>query len=443
MIATPKQHGTFQTHFERLGLATAHARPWLRQLRSNGFGRFTETGFPTTRQEEWRFTNVAPLAKVPFAIAPDVTPCVPPDVVAAFEIDPDFPRLVFVNGRYAPELSGRQRLPESVVVGSLAMALSEGSETAKMHLGRYACVRDSPFTALNTAFIQDGAFVHVPPGATIEQPIHLLFVSTTTEDAIVSHPRNLIVAKGDSQATIIESYVGLDGANNFTNAITEIALAENASLDHCKLQQESVGTFHIAATHVHQAADSRFSSHYFSFGGRLVRNEVNPVLDAEGCECRLGGLYVASVRQHTDNRTRIEHKKPHCNSFELYKGILDGHAKGVFNGKIYVYQDAQKTDAKQSNQVLLLSDDAVIDTKPQLEIYADDVKCTHGATVGQLDEQAMFYLRSRGIPHGLARSLLIYAFGNEIVEGLKVEPVRAYLQELLLADRSLPGLSGE
>jgi Fe-S cluster assembly protein SufD len=243
----------------------------------------------------------------------------------------------------------------------------------------------------------------------------------------------------NAQSTVIESYVGLNDDVYFTNAVTEVKVGDGAALDHCKVQQESTNAFHIAATRVHQSASSRFSSHYFSLGAKLARNEINPVLDAEGCECRLDGLYLAAGQQHTDSRTRIDHAKPHCDSFELYKGILDDRAKGVFNGKIYVHEDAQKTDAKQSNQVLLLSDDAVIDTKPQLEIFADDVKCTHGATVGQLDEQAMFYLRSRGIPQDLARSLLIYAFANEVVEGVNVQPVRDYLRRLLLAGHSLSG----
>ncbi len=442
MIATPQQNersAPFRSSFAAIESRGGASPPWLGRLRSDAFGRFTELGFPTTRQEEWRFTNVAPIAKTHFELAQPSASNVELDAVTPFLFGSEFPRLVFVNGWHSAELSWLPAMPSEVIVQSVADALEYRPDVVQAILGHQAAYDDAPFTALNTSMVQDGAFIHIPKGAIVEHPIHLLFISTSPNGQYASHPRNVITIESQARATIIESYLGLNDDAYLTNAVTEVTVGDGAALDHYKVQQESTNAYHIATTRVHQSANSRFSSHYFSLGGKLARNEINPVLDAEGCECTLGGLYLAAGQQHADNRTRIDHTKPHCDSFELYKGILDERAKGVFNGKIYVHQDAQKTDAKQSNQVLLLSDDAVIDTKPQLEIYADDVKCTHGATVGQLDEQAMFYLRSRGISQDLARSLLIYAFANEVVEGVKVEPVRAYLQGLLLADRSLPG----
>jgi len=337
-------------------------------------------------------------------------------------------------------LSATGTAPHGAVVSSLSAALTDRPALIEDHLGQLASDGNACFAALNSAFIRDGAFVHVPRGVVVERPIHLLFISTGNSSPTASHPRNLIIAQGDTQATIIESYVGLNAGVYLTNAVTEVSVAENAVVDHCKLQQENADGYHVATTQVRQQRASRFSSHYFSLGGQLVRNEVDVTLDDEGCACTLNGLYIAAGDQHMDNRTRIDHTKPHCNSHELYKGILDERAKGVFNGKIYVHPDAQKTDAKQSNRVLLLSDDAVIDTKPQLEIYADDVKCTHGATVGQIDETALYYLRARGISEDLARSLLVYAFANEIASALELAAVREHVERFLLAGQSLTEL---
>jgi Fe-S cluster assembly protein SufD len=273
----------------------------------------------------------------------------------------------------------------------------------------------------------------------VSQPIQLLFITTADGDPTVTHPRTLILADAHSQAKIAQCYVGLgDDEVYFTNAVTEIVLAPGAVIDHYKVQRESKRAFHIETLQVHQDRTSNFSSHAITFGGGLVRNEVNVVLDAEGCECTLNGLYQADGRQHIDNHTFIDHAKPNCASHELYKGILDGKAHGVFNGKIYVRQDAQKTDAKQTNQTLLLSDDATINTKPQLEIFADDVKCTHGATVGQLSAEALFYFRSRGVGLEEARRILTFAFANDVLRRVQVEPLRHQLEGALLHDRQLP-----
>ena len=419
--------------------AKSATTPWLTGLRQEAFRRFENLGFPTTRQEEWRFTNVKCIAETEFALA-EIPPPLSRETISPFVLDEDYLRLVFVNGHYVGDLSETAAAPQGTVVSSLSAALADQPALIKDHLGQLSSGDNACFAALNSAFIRDGAFVHVPRGVVVERPIHLLFISTGSSSPTASHPRNLIIAQRDSQATIIESYVGLNDGVYLTNAVTEVSVAENAVVDHCKLQQESAHGYHVATTQVRQQRASRFSSHYFSLGGQLVRNEVNVTLDDEGCECTLNGLYIAAGDQHMDSRTRIDHTKPHCTSHELYKGILDERAKGVFSGKIYVHPDAQKTDAKQSNRVLLLSDDAVIDTKPQLEIYADDVKCTHGATVGQIDETAMYYLRSRGIPENLARSLLVYAFANEIASELPLEAVREYVERFLLAGQSLTEL---
>ena len=310
----------------------------------------------------------------------------------------------------------------------------------KAILARYARFQSHAFVALNTAALEDGAFISIPRNAVVDEPIHLLFVSTATEHPTVSHPRTLILAGENSQATIVETYVGPEGDVYFTNAVTEVVCAENAVIDHYKVQRESLAAFHIATMQVQLARSSNFTSHSIGLGGRLVRNDANAVLGGEGGECTLNGVYLANGRQLMDNHTAIDHAMPHCNSHEVYKGIIDGHARGVFNGKIFVRPDAQKTDAKQTNQTLLLSPDAQIHTKPQLEIFADDVRCTHGATIGQFSADALFYLRARGINKDDARALLTYAFASDIVSRIKVEPIRAQLDHALLSERALEGL---
>jgi Fe-S cluster assembly protein SufD len=441
MIDLQEEKNIYLSNFERFANdGGAAGPPAIQRLRRAGLKRFTELGFPTARDEDWRFTNVAPLAKVPFkdATANDANRVTPADLErAAFPTGPGS-RLVFVNGHYAPHLSAAGTLPSGVLVGSLAMALEEHPELVESHLGQYARFQNDAFTALNTAFIRDGAFIFLPDGRVLEEPLYLLFVATAAGEGSVAHPRNLVVCGANSQLRFVEAYLGLEDEVYFTNAVTEVVAGAGAIIDHYKLQRESVEAFHISTLQVHQARASRLSSHYLGLGGALSRNEARVVLDDEGCECTLNGLYVASGRQHMDNRTVIDHAKPHCASHELYKGILDGRAHGVFNGKIFVHQDAQKTDAKQTNQTLLLSEDAVINTKPQLEIYADDVKCTHGATIGQLDSESLFYLRSRGIGIAEARALLTFAFANDIVSRVQIPPLRERLESLLLAAQGLP-----
>ena len=408
--------------------------PWLHELRQEAIERFAELGFPSTHREEWKQTNVAPLAKIPFRLAEDGHAGVAPEALERVTFRDSFcSRLAFVNGHFSPELSHLSGLPQGVKVASLRTAFAQDEKALEEHLARYAPFDRQAFVALNTAFMQDGAFVEVPRGTVFQTPIHLLYLSTAGDQPTVSHPRNLILVGPHSQVSLIESYFGLDSSVYLTNAVTEIAVADNSQLDHYKLQQESEQAFHISTLQVRLASTSRFRSHSISLGGALVRNNIRPVLDAEGAECTLNGLYQVANRQHVDNHTTLDHAKPHGTSRELYKGILSGQATAVFNGRIIVRKDAQKTDAIQRNKNLLLSENAVIDTKPQLEIYANDVRCTHGATIGQLDQEAMFYLRSRGIGEQAARHLLIAAFATEIVDGIKIEAVRDWLKATITA----------
>ena len=405
---------------------------WVHQLRKAAIARFAELGFPTTRHEEWKYTAVAPIAKVPFRRVGDDRPMFLSGALERFSVGLSAgARLVFVNGHYSRKLSSLGSLPSGVRVGSLAAALTADREGIEPHLAGHARYQDHAFVALNTAFIEDGAFLYVSAGEVVGDPIHLLFISTAPGTASASYPRNLIVAGNNSQATIVETYVGADQAVYFTNAVTEVVVGENAAVDHYTLQRESEEAFHVATLQVHQARNSTFVSHSIALGGALVRNDANVVLDGEGGDCTLDGLYMATGQQHVDNHTRIDHARPHGLSRQLYKGILGGQARGVFNGKIVVHPAAPKTDARQTNKNLLLSGDALIDTKPQLEINNNDVKCTHGSTIGRLDEESIFYLRSRGIGVEMARTLLTHAFASEIISRIKVEPLRASLENLV------------
>jgi Fe-S cluster assembly protein SufD len=441
MTDVQEEKNIYLSNFTRFEQDQDSGAAFPQRLRRAAMKRFTELGFPTLRNEDWKFTNVAALAKMPFRLptASEAESIRLQDLERVCPHVGPSQRLVFVNGYFAPHLSAVQALPAGVALGSLAQVLRQQPASLEPHLAQYANYHNHAFSALNTAFLNDGAFVSLPPGTVVEQPIHLVFLATAAGEGCAAQPRNLVLLGQNCQVRLIESYVALQEEVYFTNAVTELAVGENATVNHYKVQRESLEAFHVATLQVHQARSSNFSSHYLGFGGALVRHEVRVVLDGEGCESTLNGLYLAGGTQHLDNHTVIDHALPHCASHELYKGILDGKAHGVFNGKIFVHQDAQKTDAKQTNQTLLLSEDAVINTKPQLEIYADDVKCTHGATVGQLDEESIFYLRSRGIGRDEARSLLTYAFANDIVGRIKIEPLREELEKLLLKRGRLSG----
>ena len=445
MVAGAKEWEGYLADFAQLASnGNTPAPPWMRELRRTARDRFTALGFPTTRHEEWKYTNVAPIARSRFERAESTRNGLTAERLAPFTFgEQGGTRLVFVDGRYAPALSALPDLPDGMMAGSLAGVLTADSTALEPHLARYAACQDHAFVALNTACMEDGAFVSVPAGTAVPKPIHLLFVTTAPEKSTVSQPRNLILMGGGSRAMIVESYVGLGPASYFTNAVTEIVIGESAVLTHDKLVEETDVAFHIATTQAQLDRSAVFTSRAITLSGALVRNDTNAVLAGEGGDCTLDGLYLLHGRQHADNHTRIDHEKPHGSSRELYKGILAGRSKGVFSGKIYVHQDAQKTDAKQTNKNLLLSEDAVINTKPQLEILADDVKCAHGSTIGRLDEDAIFYLRSRGLGLEAARGLLTYAFASEVVSRITIAPLQGRLDRLLMARlQSLDGWSG-
>ncbi len=429
MTGVVEQPNVFVSRFEEFAKTGAGA-PWLARIREQAIERFATLGFPTTREEEWRFTSVAPIARTAFEPAvPDGRGVRAADLERLLFTAPNLVQLVFVNGRYASGLS-RIALPRGVAAGSLAEALQGGSAEVEQHLARYAAFDQHAFAALNTAFLEDGAFVRIPKGTVLETPLHLIFISTTAAAPSVTHPRNLVLAERDSQATLIETYIGIGEQVTFTNAVTEIVAGENAVIDHYKLQLEPVNSFHVAMLQVQAGRSGNVSSHLVSIGGALVRQDSGIVL-SEGTEATLNGLYLVSGDQHVDNHTAIDHAKPHGTSHEVFKGILDGRSSAVFNGRILVRPDAQKTDSKQTNKNLVLSEEAVINTKPELQIFADDVRCTHGATIGQLDAEALFYLQSRGIGRSEARDLLVLAFARDIIDRIKVEPMRHRLEQIL------------
>ncbi len=408
-----------------------HGLHWLDRSREGALDAFASTGFPTPRHEDWKYTRVTPIEKRSFKFPQRNGIGLQSRDLQRFNLGAlECEQLVFVDGRYVDALSRRNVSESGARITTLESAMNASSQLLESHLGHYANTAGQPFSALNTAFMTDGAVIHVKNRGAEEPPIHLLFIATS--EGVVAHPRILVVAEAGSQTTVIESYASLFDGCYFTNALTEIALMEDAQVDHYKIQEESTRAFHVATLQVRQDGDSRFASHSISFGGQLVRNDINVLLDAEGAACTLNGLFMAGGRQHVDYHTRIDHAKPHGTSVELYKGILDGRARGVFNGRVKVHPGAQKTDAHQSNNNLLLSRDAEVDTKPELEIYADDVKCSHGATVGQLDEQTLYYLRSRGIGEAQARGLLTYGFARDILDRVKLAPLEQKLTDELL-----------
>lgn len=401
----------------------APAPPWLTSLRKDALGKFEAKGFPSTRHEDWRYTNLNPVTQPAYEVAPGEAPRIDAARLGSWAAAADAVQLVFINGRYSAELSRTVPLPAGVTVTSLRTALSRRPDLAQQ-LGQGVSLDAQPVAALNSAFIDDGALIEIPARTTVHPVLELLFIGSAGPHPVASFPRILILVGAGSEATVVETYLGFGGEKYFTNAVTEISLAENAHLQHYKFQHEADAAFHVALTQARQASGSRFESHAFALGGALARNEVRTLLDGEGGECVLNGLYLGHGSQHLDQHTLIDHAKPRCKSRELYKGVLDGKSHGVFSGRVVVRLDAQKTDSSQTNKTLLLSDDAMVDAKPQLEILADDVKCAHGAAVGQLDESAMFYLRSRGIDREAARNLLTLAFVSEVVELITVPSLR-------------------
>ncbi len=430
-IATKQELQNYLELFESFEKRTSGPE-YVRKLRQDAFARFWELGFPTLKDEDWRFTSLSPITSEKFQLArpAEVTLAQVESVAAPFAN-----RIVFVNGRFAPGLSSTGALPKGVTVASLTDSLT--NPLLQRHLAEHEDFRNEAFTALNTAFVEDGAFVHVKRGVVAEQPIYVLYVSTG-DSAQLINPRNLIVADEQSQAVVVEDYVSLRTAGQesgatLSNVVTELVAADDAVISHYMIEREDEQSFNISTLSIRHGRNANVDSHSILTGGALVRNNVHPVLAGDGADCLINGLFVGNGRQHLDNYMKVEHASPHCNSRQFYNGILDGHSRGVFHGRIIVHKDAQKTDAKQTNRNLLLSDDAQIDTKPQLEIYADDVKCTHGATIGQIDEEALFYMRSRGIPDAESRRLLLFAFAGECLERMKPGPVLEWLKHALPA----------
>jgi Fe-S cluster assembly protein SufD len=440
MSQAVKEENAYSAFFhEREERASASDPAWVQRLRRNAFTRFEELGFPATHQEEWKYTNVAPIAKGKFEPASEGLEGVPTlDAAQLQEFsyeEAQRSQLVFVNGFYRSELSSVEALPEGVVATDIAGALKEEKyvDVLREQLARSADYTENAFTALNTSLLSSGAFLLIPKGVQVESPIHLLFISDAGQAQNLSSPRLLVVGKRGSSATVIESYVSArESEVYFTNAVVEIVLADGARLNHYKVQRESTAAFHVATTQASLGRNSSFNSTTITLGARLSRHNINVSLDEEGAECWVDGLYIVTTGQHTDTHSLIDHRQPHCTSHQLYKGILDGKSRAVFNGKVFVRQGAQQTDAMQTNKNLLLSDEARVDTKPQLEIFADDVKCAHGATVGQLEEEELFYLASRGMHRDLARNLLTYGFAEEVIDKIKVESIKAQLDKAVL-----------
>jgi Fe-S cluster assembly protein SufD len=427
--------GAYLKEFETLaGAATAEGPEWLEPTRRAAMDRFAQTGFPSPREEEWRFTPVTPIVQTSWRVAAGGSEDIARDQLAPFVFGhEDWCTLVFVNGDYAPGLSFAGNLPSGVVATSLSEALRNGSDLVQRHLARYARVEESPFTALNTAFFRDGGFVHIPPGVDLPLPINLVFVTTGEAAGGVSHPRTLLLVDRNARASVVESYVTLaPGVRYWTNPVTEVWTGANSWVEHTRIQRESEAAYHVATTQAEVSRDSHYRSFSMAMGAALARHNLNARLADQYSEALLYGLYITHGEQLVDNHTVLYHDHPNCHSWEVYKGILDDRSRAVFNGKVLVRPEAQKTDAKQTNRNLVLSDFAKVDTKPQLEIFADDVKCTHGATVGQLDEVALFYAQSRGLPADEARRMLTYAFAAEVIEEVALEPVRRELNRLLL-----------
>jgi Fe-S cluster assembly protein SufD len=431
-MAQVAQLDAYLAAFTDFARDTAGSPEWLRDLRNSAFARFSSTGFPTLRDEDWRFTSLAPLTRTAFRLARGSDhPFTVSDLVQ-WRMEGAAARLVFVDGRLEPALSNWAALPRGVTVNGLAREIAAQPHTLATHFGRYLDIDRDPFAALNTAFAEDGAYIHISRGVVLEQPIHLLFVSTAGSSPAMTHPRNLIVVEDEGQATIIEDYVSHgDSTPAFSNAVTELVAGGSANVQHIMIEREHLQTFNFSTLRIEQARSANVASHSLLLGGALVRNNVHPVLHGQGGECMINGLFIGSARQHLDNYMLVEHASPHCASRQFYNGILDQQAHGVFHGRIVVHKDAQKTDAKQTNRNLLLNDDAQIDTKPQLEIYADDVKCTHGATIGQIEENALFYLRSRGLGEMEARRLLLEAFAGECIERMKPGAAREYTESIV------------
>jgi Fe-S cluster assembly protein SufD len=423
MVAVERLVGAYNAW---AGNGASKAPEWLRDIRSGAIARFETLGFPTMKQEAWRFTSVAPIAEGSFELATPPARVPQLDEIRPFLLFDAGYRLVFLDGFFQPSLS----TPFFDDVQSLSHVVTHRQDLVRQHLGKYATAQDHPFSALNTAFVNEGAFVHVPAKATLAEPIQLLFLASG-DKRVVTHPRNLVVVEREGRASIVETYASLGQGPYWTNSVTEIVAGDGARVDYHRVQRESARAYHVATTQTHQGRDSTIHLHTVAFGAALSRHDIGTVLAGPGGTLILNGLYLLADQQHADHHTTIDHAADHCESHEYFNGVLDGKSRGVFTGRIVVRPGAQKTDSKQTNNNLLLSADAHADSQPQLEIYADDVKCTHGSTVGPLDPRALFYLRSRGIAETDARRLLTYGFAAEILGRMDVGALRAELDRIV------------
>lgn len=425
---------------ERESKLPGHHLEWLRGVRRAGIDAFSRSGFPTPRNEHWKYTNVSPIEKHTFDLAAPSSPATTAGDVDERLPNGAAPRLVIVDGRVERELSDLRALPSGVRIEDFNRVVERDSGFLESRLGRIVPPDKTAFTALNAAFMDTGAVVRVDPEAVAETPVHLVFVSGSNDSERAYSPRIVIAAGAGSRIAVVEHFIGLENTVYLDNVVTEIEIAEDAAVEHYKVQQASAGAYHVAALEAKLAAGASFHSWAVSLGARLSRHDIDVTLDHEHARCSLDGLYVANGRQHVDFHTNVEHAAPRCESNEYYKGIAGGRGRGVFNGRVHVHPDAQKTEAHQTNRNLLLSRNAEIDTKPQLEIHADDVKCSHGATIGQLDEQMLFYLRSRGIPENAARGMLTYGFARDVVDRIDRSELRESVGATVL--EHLPGGDG-
>jgi Fe-S cluster assembly protein SufD len=421
-----KSENSYQTAFRSVR-ELSQTVPWLELVRSSAMDRFEQLGFPSVREEDWKYTNLVALAKENFVPATTSTESV--DVSGFAYPETEGAHLVVVNGFLREDLSQKSGLGDAVVVDLFSAAAdARYNKIIRKYLARNAGYHNNGLTALNTAFLQSGVFLWIPKNVKVEKPLQITFVAEGDQSA--SFPRVLVVAEENSSATLIESFVG--EGRYFTNATVEVVVKDGAHLDHYRLQRESKNAFHISTTSAELGRASRYNTTSINLGAQLSRHDISVVMDHEGAETSVDGLYMVESDQHTDTHSVIDHQQPHCNSHQLYKGILDGNGRAVFNGKIFVREGAQKTDARQTNKNLLLSDKARVDTKPQLEIYADDVKCAHGAAVGQIDPEELFYLETRGIDPELGRNLLTYGFAEEVIARIKIESIRSELDQAVL-----------
>lgn len=431
-VELAKENG-YESAFRELLRRRADEPAWLRRAREAAFERFERNGFPTVRDEDWKYTNTAPIARAAFSPSLASAPSLNGELRKFTFAEARDSQLVFVNGIFQAEMSSVSALPAGVVVGNLAEAAARPEYESRLLQHFQATELGNGFSALNTALFMSGAFVLIPQGVEVKTPIHLLFVSHSANvESPASFPRVHIFAEDNSSATIVESYVGTSDETCFTNAVVDVSVSPGARVTHYRIQRETAGAFHVATTTARTSRDSAYETTNINLGGLLARHDVTVTLDDEGSQCTVDGLYLIGADQHSDTHSVIDHRHPHGTSRQLYKGVLDGKSRAVFNGKVFVRHGAEQTDAQQTNKNLLLSQDAHVDTKPQLEIFNDDVKCAHGAAIGQLSEDELFYLESRGINPALAKNILTYGFAEEVIERIKIESVRADLNAFVM-----------